>query len=285
MREPGTLDDLRNIVELAERQRERSRYADQLAGIEARLQARSGRRRWAMAAAAVLVAAAVGATLQWRRTMRAEATMAPTGHQAPAWGGAEPTEGRSVAPPKPTVTSAVVETPAPVRDASVRPEPMPARQPVAPARSRPDVEAEPDRRPPPEPELTAGSLLRRANAARADRDVEAARASLLELRERFPDAAEAEEATFLLGRVEHDLGRNPVAATQWFARYVDAYPEGRYAASARGRVLEACAERGDDDARRAAGDYLDHHPDGPYAALARRTIQEMGEEMGKETGS
>ncbi|MEM6994626.1 MAG: hypothetical protein AAF721_29190 [Myxococcota bacterium] len=120
---------------------------------------------------------------------------------------------------------------------------------------------------------SADELWRVAQAARTARDGAHARAALRTIRKRFADHERAEPATFVLGRVAAELSADPKRAAQWYARYVDEYPDGALAGQARGRVLGYHAESGSPaDARAAARDYLDHHPTGPYADLARATL-------------
>ncbi len=120
-------------------------------------------------------------------------------------------------------------------------------------------------------QASAEELLAMARAARAARRAAPARGALLEIRERFPDEAVAERATFLLGRVEGELAADSEAATRWFARYVREFPGGRFVEQARGRILSDLVRRGESvDVQRAARDYLEHHPKGSYASLARR---------------
>lgn len=121
---------------------------------------------------------------------------------------------------------------------------------------------------------SARELLRIANAARARRLATKARATLLAIRERFAESDTAQQATFLLGRVEAELAQNPKRAAHWFSNYVQEYPRGPLVAQARGRLVAHYAESGPSDkARDAARDYLDHHAGGPYAGIASAVLE------------
>lgn len=267
------IEELRDLVALAGNEPGRDdpqRYVTQLAGIEAKLEQQRTRRAATVVIGGVLVGAMAAAIVGWvRLDARIEATEVREHYQAPAWGDADPSIGRmQVTKPEP-------------RAVIVRDQPMSPPEPP-----KPKTRAQPRRRPAPAPETSPAptsavgpdDLLRRANVARAAHELDEARAALLELRERFPGAEATERATFLLGRIEHELAGDAAAAARWLARYVEEYPSGRFVAAARGRVLQSRARSGDiQGARDAARDYLAHHPEGAYADLARRTLS-PGEE-------
>ncbi|MGH1348024.1 MAG: tetratricopeptide repeat protein [Nannocystales bacterium] len=120
---------------------------------------------------------------------------------------------------------------------------------------------------------TAQELLAVAQAARAAKRTGRARDALTEIRDRFARDKLADQATFLLGRVEAELGSDDDAAARWFARYVREFPRGEFVEQARGRILRDLVQRGETaDARQAARDYLRRHPEGGYAPLARRLV-------------
>ena len=123
-------------------------------------------------------------------------------------------------------------------------------------------------------QASATELLAMVRVARARRDVERARDGLMSVRERFADAPAAGHATFLLARVELELGGDAMQATRWFERYVAEFPNGPLVAQARGRALKYFVDVDDTTRARAlAGEYLAHHADGPYANLARQTVE------------
>lgn len=118
---------------------------------------------------------------------------------------------------------------------------------------------------------TAQELLAIAHAARAAKRTPRARAALNEIHDRFSEDKLADQATFLLARVEGELASNDAAAARWFARYVREFPKGQFVDQARGRILSDLVKRGKTaDAQRAALDYLSNHPKGAYAGLAER---------------
>lgn len=181
-------------------------------------------------------------------------------YQAPAWeqGGALPQRTEQPRPERPEPRAAVppVDEEPEVLDVVEEPVAEPAQK---------------NRKPAPLP--TADELLAQANAARAEKDAGRARAKLLELRRRFPGTKFSEHATFLLGRVELELASDPASAHTWFVQYLEEYPEGRFAAQARGRVLRYLSRHASTaEAAVAARDYLSHHENGPYADFARSQL-------------
>jgi ferric-dicitrate binding protein FerR (iron transport regulator) len=110
-----------------------------------------------------------------------------------------------------------------------------------------------------------------ADAARYERKDGLARRALLVQRRRFPRSARAEEASFLLGRLDDDRATgNPDAALSWYDRYLRDAPRGTYAAEALGRKMMVLQrEHRAPEARAIAVDYLRRFPDGTYAHAAR----------------
>ena len=258
---------------------EPGRYARQLAAIESQLSRRRSHRTAAVLGGGLLVAAMVLVAVFWLRIdARTNVSEVPERYEAPASGEVDRSGGRAQRQRARREQGRAI-----VHD---RPPPAEAEdaedgETLAPAREHVRDATDPPRReqsaPTPEPGaalVDARTLLQRANGARAERRAEDARRTLLELRRRFPGDPAAEHATFLLGRVEHELARDRAAADEWFARYVAEYPDGQFAAAARGRLLRSKTRQGSDmtQARAAASDYLAHHPDGSYAELARRTL-------------
>jgi TolA-binding protein len=111
-----------------------------------------------------------------------------------------------------------------------------------------------------------------ADAARYQRRDELARRALLAQRRRFPRSARAQEAAFLLGRLE-DGGSgagDAVAALSWYDRYLRQAPRGTYAGEALGRKMMVLQrEHRSAEARTVAADYMQRFPDGIYAHAAR----------------
>ena len=121
--------------------------------------------------------------------------------------------------------------------------------------------------------LGPSDLKKLADTARLARDSGRAREALEALRTRFPGKREGKLASFLLGRVAVDLDRDYATAAEWFERYVAEHPQGRFAAEARGRVIDALKRSGDRaGARVAAKQYLELHPEGSYAKLAKSVL-------------
>lgn len=233
---------------------ESGRYAQQLDGIEARLTERRVRRRGWFVAGGITLAAAAGVVLAWNHNdARTQLLVEDTRFEAPAWSGRDEASGQAHAKipppiPRPKPTRAIVH------DDEPRAEPVPAKR-------------------SPKPRPSAEELLARAQKARAERRADDARTALSELRSRFPKSEAAEQATFLLGRVEYELAGNRARAREWFSRYVAEYPSGRFVASARGRILKDLDVHGSQaEVAAAAREYVEHHPDGPYRDLADRVL-------------
>jgi ferric-dicitrate binding protein FerR (iron transport regulator) len=120
---------------------------------------------------------------------------------------------------------------------------------------------------------TAAVLLERADAQRRAHDSNAARATLLDVRQRFPGGREAAQAAFDLGVVAFDLDDRFADAAAWFRRYLVEAPSGPLAREASGRLVEALDRGGDSaSAAKAAARYLEMYPGGPHASLAKRLV-------------
>lgn len=118
---------------------------------------------------------------------------------------------------------------------------------------------------------TASELMLLADAARLSGAVVRARATLLEVRQRFPERAGL--AAFSLGRLAFDVQRDPAEALRWFEVYLASAPSGPMAQGARARRLQAALQLGDaTKVRQAAKDYLEYHPDGALAGRAREVL-------------
>ena len=112
-----------------------------------------------------------------------------------------------------------------------------------------------------------------ADAARYAGDNDLARRALLAERSRFPASAEAHAAAFLLGRLADSGGGAPGAAVGWYDAYLAEAPYGAFAAEALGRKLAALRRAHDPAARAVAAEYLQRYPKGPYAASARELTE------------
>jgi len=122
-------------------------------------------------------------------------------------------------------------------------------------------------------ERPVGDLFALADAARYAGDRKLAMQALLKVRARFPHAAEAPTAAFLLGRLseQHEAS---TAAVQWFDRYLEEAPKGPYAGLAFGhKMLLVGQSGGRPDVAALARQYLAHYPDGPYAGAARDLLK------------
>ncbi|HTQ06748.1 MAG TPA: hypothetical protein VMI54_22985, partial [Polyangiaceae bacterium] len=107
-----------------------------------------------------------------------------------------------------------------------------------------------------------------ADSARYARRTSIARRTLLAERARFAHSAASHDAAFLLGRLAEDDGSG---ALDWYDRYLAESPHGAYASQALGRkMMLVYQERGAAAARSLAADYLERFPDGAYAATARK---------------
>ena len=116
----------------------------------------------------------------------------------------------------------------------------------------------------------AVELLSLADAARLSDQTPRAVEALLALRQRFPGSTSAATGAFSLGRLAFEKrGAYPEAA-RWFSKYLDEQPDGPLMGDAVGRLMEARHRAGDRlAARRDAERYLQRFPEGPYAGTAR----------------
>jgi TolA-binding protein len=112
-----------------------------------------------------------------------------------------------------------------------------------------------------------------ADAARYAGDSDLARRALLAERSRFPGSAEAHAAAFLLGRLADSGGGAAGGAVSWYDTYLAEAPRGAFAAEALGRKLAALRRAHDPGARAVAAEYLQRYPKGPYAASARELTE------------
>jgi FecR protein len=114
----------------------------------------------------------------------------------------------------------------------------------------------------------AADLAALADAARYARQNALGRRALLALRERFPRAQEARDSAFFLGRAS-----GAASALAWYERYLSEQPAGSYASQALGRSMMLHYERAETTlAAELAATYLQRFPGGPYAESARKLL-------------
>ncbi|HET6283152.1 MAG TPA: tetratricopeptide repeat protein [Polyangia bacterium] len=122
-------------------------------------------------------------------------------------------------------------------------------------------------------ERPAEDLFALADAARYAGNRKLAIQALLKVRGRFPHAAEAKTAAFLLGRLSEQQEAH-AAAVEWFNRYLEEAPKGPYAGLAFGhKMLLVGKVGGRVNGEELARDYLARYPDGPYAGAARDLLK------------
>ena len=121
----------------------------------------------------------------------------------------------------------------------------------------------------------AVELLSLADAARLSGETSRAVEALLMLRQRFPASTSAATAAFSLGRLAFEKRGAYAEAARWFATYLNEQPQGPLMGDAIGRLMEARDRAGDRPAaRRDAERYLQRFPEGPYAGTARVILAE-----------
>jgi hypothetical protein len=121
----------------------------------------------------------------------------------------------------------------------------------------------------------AGSddLLALAEAARSTKDTALSERALQSARSRFPGTLAAHDAAFLLGQLFESRPTAVAEAEAWYATYLGEAPEGKYAPEALGRrMLLALQRSGRDGALGLAHEYLDRYPAGAYAPSARAVL-------------
>ena len=121
----------------------------------------------------------------------------------------------------------------------------------------------------------AVELLALADAARLSGETARAVEALVTLRQRFPGSSSAATGAFSLGRLAFEKRAAYTEAARWFATYLDEQPAGPLMGDAVGRLMEARQRSGDHSAaRRDAERYLQRFPEGPYAGTARVILAE-----------
>ncbi len=115
-------------------------------------------------------------------------------------------------------------------------------------------------------------LVALGDAARYEKDSEAARATLEAERKRFGTSSAGKTATFLLGRMAEDSDGDPARAIALYDEYLAA--GGPFSQEALGRKMMAVKRsRGEGAARPVAQVYLDRYPEGSYAKVARAMLE------------
>jgi TolA-binding protein len=118
-------------------------------------------------------------------------------------------------------------------------------------------------------EVSSDDLAALADAARYSRREDVARRALAAQRRRFPASARANDAAFLLGRLE-ETAQHPELALGWYDRCLTEVPRGTYTSEALGRKMTVVQRLyGAARARPVAEEYLRRFGDGTYAAAAR----------------
>jgi TolA-binding protein len=122
-------------------------------------------------------------------------------------------------------------------------------------------------------EASSDELAALSDAARYSRRDDVARRALTAQRRRFAQSARANDAAFLLGRLE-EAAQHPELALTWYERYLGESPHGTYASEALGRKMTVLQRLdGAARARPLAEEYLRRYPNGTYAAAARALIR------------
>jgi TolA-binding protein len=122
-------------------------------------------------------------------------------------------------------------------------------------------------------EATSDDLAALSDAARYSRREDVARRALVAQRRRFPQSARANDAAFLLGRLE-EAAEHAELALDWYERCLEESPQGTYTSEALGRKMTVVQRlHGADRARPIAEEYLRRFGNGTYAAAARALIR------------
>lgn len=117
---------------------------------------------------------------------------------------------------------------------------------------------------------TARELLALADAARLHGSPARAVTLLLRVRQRFPETKDAAAAAFRLGLTAFEGAHAYAEASKWFETYLREQPAGPLMGDSFGRLMKAKSLSGDlEGARDVAQQYLRRFPEGPYAADAR----------------
>jgi hypothetical protein len=110
-----------------------------------------------------------------------------------------------------------------------------------------------------------------ADATRLGGRPELSERALLAQRSRFAGSSDAASAAFLLGRSAE--ARGDAQASAWYDRYLTEAPRGRFASDALGRKMTFTAARDAKAGAALAQQYLARFPEGTYAAHARGLLE------------
>jgi DNA-directed RNA polymerase specialized sigma24 family protein len=122
-------------------------------------------------------------------------------------------------------------------------------------------------------EVSSAELAALSDAARYSRREDIARRALAAQRRRFPRSARANDAAFLLGRLE-ETAQRPELALAWYERCLAESPSGTYVSEALGRKMTVVQRvQGAERARPVAQEYLRRFANGTYAAAARALLK------------
>jgi hypothetical protein len=122
-------------------------------------------------------------------------------------------------------------------------------------------------------EVSSDELAALSDAARYSRREDVARPALAAQRRRFPRSVRANDAAFLLGRLEETAGNSELALS-WYERCLAESPHGSYVSEALGRKMTLVKRvHGAARARPIAEEYLRRFGHGTYAAAARALIR------------
>ncbi|MGC4089221.1 MAG: FecR domain-containing protein [Polyangiaceae bacterium] len=124
-------------------------------------------------------------------------------------------------------------------------------------------------------EASSVDLAALSDAARYRRRDDIARRALIAQRRRFLKSPRANDAAFLLGRLE-EAGERTELALDWYERCLNEAPAGVYVSEALGRKMTLMKRRyGASRARPVAEEYLRRFANGTYAAAARALVREL----------
>jgi hypothetical protein len=121
--------------------------------------------------------------------------------------------------------------------------------------------------------VSSDELAALADAARYSRREDIARRALMSQRRRFVATPHANDAAFLLGRLE-EAAQHFAVALAWYERCLDESPSGTYTSESLGRKMTIVARLyGAARARPIAEAYLRRFEKGTYAAAARALVR------------
>jgi TolA-binding protein len=120
-------------------------------------------------------------------------------------------------------------------------------------------------------QVTSGELSALADAARYTGDRALSTKALNAQRQRFPGTERAAMAAFLLGKLAEESGSSATAA-DFYARYLSEKPSGTFAQEALGRRMLALRGADPSAAAAVAREYVNRFPAGPRAASARQIM-------------